>query len=294
MNFEGWYIYFVLAVIGLLCGSFAGASVWRLRARQIIQDKKDGEEFDEREYSRLKKLTETKLSRDRSRCLSCSYQLKWYDLIPLFSWLSLGGKCRKCRKPIGYFEPIIEISVALFFVLSYALWPNKPILTEFDLIFFVLWLVAGIILAIIFAYDFKWYLIPDSMNFSFMGLGLINAILILVNTQYFSSTLIEIGLSLFILSGIYLGLYLYSKGKWIGFGDIKLGIGLALFLADWKLSFLALFLANLIGCLIVIPQLFTKKLKRDSHIPFGPLLVLGFIIAKFFGSAIVTFYMLSL
>lgn len=294
MNFEVMYIYFALTVIGLLCGSFAGASVWRLRAYQLKADKKAGEEVDESEYEHLKKLTEKKVSKDRSKCLHCSYQLKWYDLIPLFSWLSLGGKCRKCRKPIGYFEPIIEIGVALFFVLSYMFWPVQPLMSQVDIASFVLWLVAGVVLAIVFAYDFKWFLIPDSMNFSFMGLGLINAVIVLLNTQYFNQKFADILIGLFILSGIYFILYLYSRGKWIGFGDIKLGVGLALFLADWKLSFLTLFLANLIGCLIVLPQLFSGKLKKNSHVPFGPLLIVGFILAKLFGMSIVNMYILSL
>lgn len=294
MNFETFYIYFALSVFGLLCGSFAGATVWRLRAFQLKKDKKDGEEIDKKEFDHLKKLTESNLSKDRSRCLNCSYQLKWYDLIPLISWISLGGRCRKCRKPIGYFEPIIEIGTALFFVLSFAFWPSQPLTSGADIAGFVLWLAAGVILAIIFAYDFKWFLIPDSMNFSFIGLGLINSILVLANTQYLYEKLLDIFIGIFILSGIYFILYLYSKGKWIGFGDIKLGVGLALFLVDWKLSFLTLFLANLVGCLIVIPQLLSRKLSKSSQVPFGPLLIVGYIIAKLFGTAIVNMYILSL
>jgi prepilin signal peptidase PulO-like enzyme (type II secretory pathway) len=89
-----------------------------------------------------------------------------------------------------------------------------------------------------------------------------------------------------ILSGLYWLLYIISKGNWIGFGDIKLGVGLALMLADWRLALVTLFMANLIGCLLVAPGLITGKLKRSSHIPFGPLLIIGFIIARLFSATI--------
>ena len=293
MNFETLYVYLVLVIFGLMSGSFAGASVWRLRARQLKEDKANGEEVDSAEYRELKKLTKNSISKDRSQCLHCSYQLRWYDLIPLVSWISLGGKCRKCRKPIGFFEPIIELSVAAFFVLSFTFWP-QAIVTPLEISYFVLWLVAGVALAISFAYDFKWFLLPDVVTFSFIGLGFINAILVLINSSDFYGALVDIIVAVAILSGIYWFLHFISKGRWIGFGDVKLGLGLALFLADWKLAFLALFMANLIGCLIVLPPLFMGKLKRDSHVPFGPLLILGFILAKLAGSYLISLYIVSL
>jgi leader peptidase (prepilin peptidase)/N-methyltransferase len=97
--------------------------------------------------------------------------------------------------------------------------------------------------------------------------------------------------SIVILSGIYLILYQISHGKWIGFGDIKLGLGLALLLADWQLAFVALFMANIIGCLWVIPGMVVGKLKRNSHVPFGPLLIAGGLIAQMIGPYLISAYM---
>ena len=156
-----WVI--TLAVFGLCLGSFAGASVWRLRARQLRDDKKAGEEVDPKEYKRLKALTKHSLTKDRSVCLHCGYTLRWYDLIPLVSWLTLKGKCRECRKPIGRFEPLIELGTALFFVASFLFWP-VPLETTEAIIPFVLWLIAGVGLAILFAYDAKWFLLPDAVT----------------------------------------------------------------------------------------------------------------------------------
>jgi prepilin signal peptidase PulO-like enzyme (type II secretory pathway) len=276
-------IYIALVLTGLCMGSFAGASVWRLRARQLQNDKKDGETVNKKEYDNLKKLNQKTIFKDRSQCLHCSYELKWYDLIPLLSWIALRGKCRNCHKKIGYFEPLIEISMAILFVLSLYLWPYE-LLDLVSVSIFCLWLLSCVGLVILFAYDLKWLLLPDGINFSIIALGLVNAILVIINSADKNSALISIVGAVIILSGIYWLLYVISKGRWIGFGDIKLGIGLALLLADWRLAFCALFLANFVGCLIVIPGMITGKLRRDSHIPFGPLLIIGFIIAKLFSS----------
>lgn len=280
-----------LTLLGLCLGSFAGASVWRLRARQLSDDKKYGESYSKSEYTQLTKLNGKKLTDDRSMCLHCYYELKWYDLLPLFSWISLGGKCRKCRKPIGYMEPLIELGTALFFVSSYVLWPYE-LNTTMSIVQLAIWLISGVVLAIMFAYDAKWFLLPDSMSFTFIGFGFINSLIILFTSNDIVGSLITIGVSVLILCGLYLGIYIVSSGMWIGFGDVKLGLGLGLMLADWRLAFIALFAANLIGCIIVLPAMLMKKMSRKSKVPFGPLLISGYVLAGLFGSYIVSNYLL--
>lgn len=293
MLMEQIVIYLGLVLSGLCLGSFAGASVWRLRARQLKQDQAAGERVNHDEYMHLKKLTKSSLSHDRSQCLHCSYTLKWYDLIPVVSWVLLLGKCRNCRKPIGFMEPLIELGVAAFFVLSYTFWPY-PLNDGLEIARLVLWLVAGVGLAILFVYDLKWYLLPDKVNFATIGVGAVSALLVFLGSNDKLATLLNIVGSVFILSGIYLILYVYSKGKWIGFGDIKLGLGLGLLLADWELAFVALFAANLIGCFIVLPAILIGKLKRDSHVPFGPLLIAGSIVASLSGIYLLSAYSIYL
>ena len=190
-------------------------------------------------------------------------------------------------------EPLIELGTAIFFVASYLFWP-VPLEGGLQIAIFALWLVSGVGLAIMFAYDAKWYLLPDKINFAVIGLGLVSAILtIIASTDTVEAIFSVIG-SVAILSGLYFVLYQVSKGAWVGFGDVKLGLGLGLLLADWKLALIALFFANLIGCIIVIPLMVTGKLKRSSHVPFGPLLIAGAIITKLVGVAIAEFYTLSL
>ncbi len=293
MHVEQLLIYLVLIFLGLCFGSFAGASMWRLRALQLMEDKDEGERVNMSEYNSLHKLTKASPLNDRSQCLHCSYKLRWYDMVPLVSWLVLKGKCRKCHKKIGYLEPMIELGLAVFFVASYVFWPYR-LDSGVEVFHLVLWLLSGIVLAILFAYDAKWSMLPDKANYTFIGLGFCNALLVFFSASDKSDKIINILVSVIILSGIYLALYIISKGKWIGFGDIKLGLGLALMLADWKLAFIALFFANFIGCLIVIPGMVAGKIKRNSHVPFGPLLITGYVVAGLAGNYLVNIFFSSL
>ena len=100
-----------LFLFGAVLASFAVAQVWRIRARQLKHEMESGEEVDKTEWKKLKSLARVKQRDDRSKCLHCEYTLRSYDLIPVVSWLSLGGKCRKCRKPIGATEFVAEIAL---------------------------------------------------------------------------------------------------------------------------------------------------------------------------------------
>jgi len=280
----------ILAILGLAMGSFAGATVWRLRARQLVEDKASGEPVDAKEYKALLPLSEAKTTSDRSRCLRCGHQLKWYDLIPLASWIRTRGNCRYCKEPIGRFELLIELGTAAVFVVSYLLWP-EALDSASSLAQFGLWLVAVVMLAILFAYDLKWFLLPDVVVFPLIAVGGLVALLGMVQSVDPVPQLISLAVAVVILSGIYYALWLISKGQWIGFGDVKLGLALALLLGDWRLAFIALFAANLIGCLLVIPGMIVGKISRMTRVPFGPLLILGGIIAMLGGPAILGYYM---
>ncbi|MDO8336356.1 MAG: prepilin peptidase, partial [Candidatus Saccharibacteria bacterium] len=220
---EKTYFAFVLFFIGVCLGSFVNAAVWR------IKHKKD-------------------LLIDRSECTKCHYKLEWYDLIPILSWVFLRGKCRKCHKSISPQYPIVELAVGAFFVASLAFWPYALDSTN-SLLQFAIWLIAGVALAILFVYDLRWLILPDRVIFPLIGLGAAASVLYGLSADSIGSFLVNLLGSIAILSGFYFCLYIYSKGKWVGFGDIKLGLGLALLLCDWQLALLAFFLANLIGTL---------------------------------------------
>lgn len=283
-------IYVALALFGAALGSFAGATVWRLRERQLKFDAKHGEKVSAAEKKEVAKLQKRPLHRDRSVCLHCGHELAWYDLLPLVSWLSLGGKCRYCHRPIGWFEPAIELGVTTFFVVSYLFWPLE--LTSFlGITQFIIWLIAGVGMAILFVYDAKWFLLPNTVVFPLIGLGALYSILALAKAHFAPAAVVSVIASCVVLSGLYYLIYVFSQRQWVGFGDVKLGLALALLLADWRLAVLALFLANLIGTLLFLPALVRGKLKSQAHIPFGPLLIAGWAIAGLFGERIVQWYM---
>ena len=278
-----------LGLFGAALGSFAGAQVWRLRAHQLVEDKKDGETVDTKEYKRLLPLTKQSLRNDRSIDLDTGKPLPWYDLIPVVSWLLLRGKSRFSGKPIGKFELFIELGLALFFVASYALWPatlDNPL----EITKFVIWLVAGVVLAIQFATDFKWQILWTLLSYVLIVLGGIYAVLIIIGSEQPQLATYSVIGSVAVLGGLYFFLYWVSKERWVGLGDAILGIGLGLLLADWALALVALFLANLIGTVIVLIGFATKKISRKQHVPFGPMLILGAVIAQLTGAAIIAWY----
>lgn len=284
----------LIGILGAAFGSFAGAQVWRLRARQLVEDKKAGEKVSAKELKKLSPLIK-KASKDRSRCLSCGHILAWYDLIPLVSWLSLRGKCRYCKKFIGWTEFLLEVGMAALFALSVFLWP-MPLASFWQIMMLVLWLATLVLLAILFVYDLRWLLLPDIVNIPFIVLGAVFAGVKLYLSSDFTSTLASLLGAVFVLSGIYLLLYLFSKARygedktWVGFGDVKLGLGLSLFLGNWLLAFAALFAANLIGTILVLPSMLTGKLRGNSRISFGPLLIAGFLIVWLFSESILNWY----
>lgn len=280
----------ILAFVGLVFGSFVGASVWRLRARQLSDDKKNGEKISKKDVRQIEKLPIKSVKADRSVCLHCGHQLHWYDLLPILSWMSLGGKCRYCKVKIGWTEPALEIGMAVFFVASYIFWPY-PLDSFFALLHFAIWLVAGVGLATLFVYDMRWYLLPNNVVFPLIGLGLLNAFIVLADRQFSLPQVANVLYSCAILSGLYYFIYVISKHQWVGFGDVKLGLVLALLLVDFQLSVLALFLANLVGTIVYLPLMVRGRIKGQTHIPFGPLLITGWFISGLFGANIIAWYM---
>lgn len=254
-----------LGLIGLALGSFVGALVWRLH---------EGKDF----------------VSDRSECEHCHHKLGVLDLIPLVSWVLLRGKCRYCGAKIGVSAPILELVMAVLFVGSYYVFP-LPLETWQAWTSFGLWLVYLVGLMALLVYDLKWMLLPNAIMFPLMGIAVVESIFrqIFVNgmppLEWANSTIFGI----VTLAGLYWVLYTFSKGKWVGYGDVKLGLFMGIALG-FQRSLLALFLANIIGFLIVLPGVLTGKLKRTTRIPFGPFLIAAFVIAFLFGDKLINWY----
>ena len=220
----------------------------------------------------------------RSVCLSCKYKLKWYDNIPIFSWLFLKGKCRKCGKKIGFAEFLSEISLAIAFLLlglSFDILLANP--AEWLIFILILTLTTG--LAFLAIYDGLYGQLPvPALVFCVVctvAVVILREWTTFSNFENLGQNLINILFAVLILGGLYLVLHLVSKGKWVGDGDWILGTILALVLGTPWLALITLFIANLIACLVMAPIV---KKNRHQKIYFGPFMVVAFIIALSFST----------
>jgi leader peptidase (prepilin peptidase)/N-methyltransferase len=255
-------IVLLLVGLGLVLGSFINALVWRLH---------EGKDW----------------VKDRSECPSCHHKLAARDLVPVVSWLLLGGKCRYCHKPIPD-SPIVELVVPVLFVTSFYFW-SQPI-SGVSLFTFILWLVFLVGFVALAVYDLKWFLLPDVIVFPLIGLAIFQ---VLGSWLFFHGTFTNVLGGLLgdsIISGLFYLIFEVSKCKWIGFGDVKLGIVLGLLAGGALQAFLLLFAASLLGVLVSLPLVLSGKADRKSHIPFGPLLILGMIVVQLFGQSLLNWY----
>ena len=236
---------------------------------------------------RLKEQKKKPLGK-RSVCMSCHHKLKWHDNLPIISWLILKGKCRHCHKKIGIAELLSELGTALSFVLlSFSI--NISTASSMDWTIFVATLLLSSILIFLAIYDGLYGELPTACLALAIGCSIAILLFRIYITVSFSGFTMELiwkpSLSFAILGGIYLILYLVSKGRWVGDGDWLLGsaIGIALF-EPW-LALVALFLANFIACIIMYP---TTKSKKNHKIHFGPFLVIAYIITASFANLIMS------
>ena len=223
----------------------------------------------------------------RSVCLSCKYQLKWYDNLPILSWLFLRGRCRKCHQKIGLAEFLSELGAGLAFL---GLSTTISVSTATPIVWasFIATLIFTTILVFLAIYDGLYGELPMVALMTSIALAIIVLALkewsFLLSAPFSSELIWHPLLSVTVLGGLYLLLYLVSKGKWVGDGDWLLGTAIAIALFDPWLSLITLFFANFLACLIMAPS----ALKHKQHqIYFGPFLAIAFVIvisiAKYIG-----------
>lgn len=287
----------LLVILGLMLGSFANALVYRLHQQSInsrkskvtkSKAKKAVRNLSTFNFRHSTKEDSLSIINGRSMCPHCKHRLSSLDLVPVFSWVLLRGKCRYCRKQIGVQYPLVELVTASAFVASYLWWPT--IFDNAGKVNFAVWLImlTGFIALIV--YDGRWMILPNRVIYPLIAVA---ASLVMANATVFHGGLAYVrdtAFSVAVAGGLFYGLYKASKGKWIGFGDVKLGILIGLLLNDAPRAFLVLFLASLLGTLVVLPGLIKKKITSSSHIPFGPFLIIATVIVKLFGTALIEWY----
>jgi prepilin signal peptidase PulO-like enzyme (type II secretory pathway) len=267
-------IYVILAVLGLCLGSFVNALVWRVHEQSKSS----------------KKAKNLSIISGRSMCPHCKHELATKDLIPVFSWLFLGGRCRYCQKSISHQYPIVELATALVFILSYVFWPGG-VVGHSQWLLFATWIVASVGLMALLIYDFKWMLLPNRILYPtfFVALaGRLAYIALYSNSP--AHFLWRLVLSLGVSSGIFYLLFTFSRGRWIGFGDVRLGLITGTVLASPTKSFLMIFLASLLGTIFVLPLMYTNKKSLSAKIPYGPFLITATWLTLLFGPSAINWY----
>jgi len=249
----------IFGVFGLIVGSFLNVLILRWKEKPLT---------------------------GRSVCASCEKTISWYDLIPVFSWLLLGGRCRECKSPISIQYPLVESATALtFFLIA---------LSPLPLSSHVMALPIAALLIAIAVYDLYHSIIPDVWVFTLAALSFLAS----APLFYFSETFFQ-DFAWIMLTGPVSALPIFflwfvSRGTWMGFGDVKLAVAMGWLLGAIQ-GFVAVMFAFVLGALVSVPLLFfssqtwrrlwtritpTVVSLADSHaytmkseIPFGPYLV---------------------
>lgn len=221
-------------------------------------------------------------------CTDCGHVLSAKDMVPIFSWLMLKGRCRYCNKSISWQYPVVEAATAFLFAFSYAFWPYELSSYE-NLIAFIAWLIflTGFISLTI--YDIKYLILPNKIIFTLIFIALIGLTAeLLISTDL---SIAKAGLiGTLIGGGLFYVLFQLSNGAWIGGGDVKLGFLLGLLVGGPWPALLMLFLASFLGTIYSIPMIIFGQVRARSRIPFGPFLIAAAIIVQLFGVSIIDWY----
>jgi len=226
--------------------------------------------------------------RGRSRCPHCQKELSWKDLVPLFSFLILRSRCRYCRQKISLQYPLVELATGILFVFiaifNFQLATCNFLNTCF--LFFV-----SCFLIIIFVYDLKHYIIPDKVIYPAIFISgiwyLASGIFFNFYTRY---EILNAAYSAIGTAAFFFFIVLFSRGRWMGAGDIKLAFLMGLILGFPNIL-AALFLAFSLGAIMGIGLIVFEKKTLKSEVPFGPFLVTGTFIALFWGEKIINLYL---
>lgn len=273
-------IFVFVCVLGLCLGSFINALVWRLREVKNIKQK--AATTKQNAQHALDKLSITK---GRSMCTHCGHQLAAKDLVPVLSWVYLQGKCRYCKKTIED-TPTAELLGLSLFGVSYLVWPYE--FTAVGVGLFVLWLAASVCMIALAVYDARWYELPTKLILPLTVLALVFAgLLVQQHGASLHDVLTVLG-GVLALWGLFRLLYAISNGAWIGFGDVRLAVPLALLAGSPVQVMLLLFVASLVGTLAAVPLLIRGTKNTKAQLPFGPYLIAGCIVSVLWGEALIS------
>ncbi len=239
----------------------------------------------------------------RSSCPHCHHLLGVADLVPLFSFVFLQGKCRYCSRAISWQYPLVELSTAIIFALSYLWTGYRFMVVNSDsaglavLVSFVYLLFFACVLLVLSVFDLRHGIIPDKILLPATLVALVFSIVsaVLKSASVFGVVQL-VGLDIITalgLAGFFLILILVTRGRGMGGGDLKLSIFIGLSLG-WPLSLVGIILGFLTGAAVSVMLVLRGKKGFGQTIPFGPFLALGAYLAALFGSQILALYLKTL
>ena len=257
-----WYQSAMFFLLGLIIGSFLNVVIYRFNTGRSING--------------------------HSHCTSCAYALRWYDLIPLLSFLFLKGRCKKChcKIPLRYF--VVELITALLFLATFMQFGfTKIFLFSIPLLSFLI---------VIALYDLNHMVIPDKLVL-YVGILAIVHYFVVYGFVFKPDVLIQKSIAAMAAFLFFGGLWFVSKGRWIGFGDAKLAVPLAFILGPFA-TFSSIVFSFWIGAfvsilLLILPGLYkkmqhfytpspiAKKIKyftMKSEVPFAPFMIAAFLL----------------
>jgi len=296
--------YLFLFIFGLAIGSFLNVVSLRYRPEQ--------------------KLLDLKIIGGRSACPHCQKTLRWYELIPLLSFIVQFGKCRSCGQRLSLQYPLVEILTGLIFVfVPYLL---SSILNSQFSILIAVWLLIFILFLLLSIIDFRHYIIPDSINLSLAVLGVVLIIFksmgqwsvvssqmsflghyaLLFDLPFFSifdsslfvdsdiirnfaSVIINHLFAAIIAMAFFAAIIILTRGRAMGWGDFKL-VGALGLIFGWPDILMIIFLSFIVGAVCVTPLLIRKQKTMKDAVPFGPFLIAGSALIFFFGYNIIDGY----
>jgi leader peptidase (prepilin peptidase)/N-methyltransferase len=244
----------VLSLLGLSVGSFLNVCVHRLPRRQS-------------------------LVHPGSRCPHCGYVLRWYDNIPVASYLWLRGRCRKCRDRIAIRYPALELATLLLFLIHGAVFGWSALL--------VVRLLFACALVVLFAIDLEHHLLPDLITLPGIVAGLLVSTVLPPGIRDALLGVLAGGGVLWLIGEAY---FRYSGQEGMGGGDVKMLAMIGAFLG-WKLVLVTLVLSSVAGSLIGVLVIVFKRGGMKYALPYGTFLALGALAASLAGERLVTWYL---
>ena len=216
---------------------------------------------------------------ERSICDSCKKQLQWFELLPLFSFLLQRGKCRHCKARIPTRLFFVELVTGILFAGIYFFLGTQVTITQL-----ILYLIIACALLVIFEADVEYRIIPDQMLIILLVVAVLQ-IFLTHQSQIFSYLLTAV-----ISFSVFLLLFIGTKGRGIGFGDVKFSFVIGMLLG-FPQTLVAIYSAFIIGAVISLGLVVMKKKKmRGDTIAFGPFMVVGIVVATLFSDKILQLF----